>query len=106
MKLLILYFEHNPKIQDKIQWSGDIMQNSTKNFIYGYLPNHDYIYWYIIDIRNFSGFIFKQKEICWRGINTVKELCRFIRMFRNEFIGSPYKQLNQFYCDCDEEDED
>lgn len=91
MKLLVLYFDHSPKINENIEYHSDDMKNYTKNFIFGYVPINDGIYWYIIDMRNFSGFIFKQDDVCFQGLDSIKNLCRFIRMFRNEFIGSPYK---------------
>lgn len=87
MKLFVLYFNHSEKIDEKIKYYEENGKSIIKNFYFTYIEHYRGCDWFILNIRTGQGIVMYKSSIKLIGFNSPKELIRFIRCFRNAFIG-------------------
>ena len=103
MKLFVLYFNHNPKVIENIDFYELEGTSCIKNFYFSSIVTPFDFDWFILNMETGEGVIMKEGHFILSNITSIKKLMRFIRMFRNAFIGSPYKlNVSLYEGDCDE----
>lgn len=107
MKLFVLYFNHNPKIVENIDFYDSKGTSRVKKFYFKSIDTFFGIDWFILNMETGEGIIMTDNHCVLSNITSIKQLIRFIRIFRNTFIGSPY-HLNETIAewDCDEIEEE
>lgn len=103
ISLLQLYFKDSNNSYNYSEKSWMLEKDSTDNFLWVRDFRYDRFYWSIINYKTDQIIIFKQTNIITLNFNNMKEIVRFIRWFRNELIGSPYKTHKPLYWEDDEE---
>jgi hypothetical protein len=90
MKLFVLYFNHAPKIYDNIDYYKEEGTNALGDFYFGCVPKSFTFDWFILNMKSGEAIIMHKGSFVLSNINSIKDLIRFIRIFRNYFIGSPH----------------
>lgn len=91
IKLFVLYFNHSPKIIEKMDFYKAKDTCCIKNFYFNVICTPSRFDWFILNMETGEAVIMNNGNFKLSNITTIKSLIRFIRIFRNAFIGSPYR---------------
>lgn len=88
MRLFVLYFNHSPKIYENIKYYEEEGTSKVGDFYFNLIETYYGCDWFILNLKTGQGIIMYKGKIRLTNIASAKDLTRFIRIFRNEFIGS------------------